>query len=145
MAALALQAAYLASVSFDNLAPPPEPRLSRAASAAVAAFGLYGSPFLAALITATLAALLTGGDPLHRAAASALAAPAWRRPADLSYSLYLLHELAKFEVVARLPPGALPALAARAPQAALAAMVAGTLAAGYAAAWVCWRFVERRF
>lgn len=144
--ALGLQAAYLVPLLAAPVVPPADaPKLPFAAARLVAALGLYGSPFVACLVGASLAALVLRADPLHAAAARLLSWPGWRLPADLSYSLYLLHELVKVEAVALLPAGLLPALVAAAPLAALGGIAVATLALGYAAAWLCWRLVERSF
>lgn len=146
MAAIGLQAGYLHSVTKGKLFPPPQPRLPRADAAWLAALGFFGSPYLAARIAATLAALILAADPLHALLGRVLALPAWRPLAELSYSLYLLHELPKAAAIHWfVPPGALASLAARSPLPALWLICGGTLSAAYAAAWLCWWLVERRF
>ena len=106
----------------------------------------------ACMAATTLLALMLRADPLHGLLGRALAAPAFRRLADLSYSLYLLHEVARFWLVRLLLlGGALPSGGARepaplpAPLAAFGAIAAATLAVGYAAAGLSWHLVERRF
>lgn len=105
----------------------------------------HGSPFIAALVAATLLALLLGGDPLHAAAARLLRARLWGRIARLSYTQYLVSEHARLWALLLLPRGALPRLVVARPLLGFVAVWIG----GWAAAFVCalplHLLVERRW
>lgn len=106
----------------------------------------WGSPFVAAAICATLLALMLRSDPVHAAMTAALGSAPLKHLADLSYSIYLLHELARYWIVLYvLPPGLLPALTAAAPLAAFVFQAGFTLAGAYLGALLMYGLVERRF
>ena len=105
----------------------------------------FGSPFMSALVAATLLALALHADPLHALGARLLGARAWRLPAELSYSQYLVHEQARLWVILLLPAGLLPRLLADWPVLSAALVCGGTLAAGYACAAPLHYLVERRW
>lgn len=144
--ALALQAAYLYLLVDRHLlfrAPGAAPWPLSAARLHVALLS-WGSPFMAALVAAALLALVLHADPMHAAAARLLGAPAWRPVGALSYTLFLMHEQARLWVILLLPPGWLPRFIAMQPLPSLAAVCAGTLAAGVACALPLHFLVERR-
>ncbi|KAL4457910.1 hypothetical protein ABPG75_012775 [Micractinium tetrahymenae] len=93
-----------------------------------------GGPFPTALVCSTLLALMLHADPLHAVAARLLGARPWRPLAKLSYAQYLMHEQARLWVLLALPAGVVPRLIQAHPLAGFAALAAGTLGAGYAAA-----------
>lgn len=126
---------------------PHEPYWPPAAAQAYVALLWCGSPLYGATSAAAMLALVLRTDPLHTLAAEFLSSKALQPLATLSFSLYLLHEQARFFWLRYLPPPAafLPAQMSAAPTQALLALTAGTLAIGYAAAALCYRLVERRF
>lgn len=145
VAAAALQAAYLyLYIAWSPNGLPGEAPWSPTATRAYAALAYYGSPFLSILLAATMLALTLGCDPLHRRIASALSAPALLPLANLSFSLYLIHEPARLWALSLLP-GALPAAIATSPLWGLAFLSTLTLTAGYAAALPLYWLVEKRF
>lgn len=98
---------------------------------------------MSALVAATLLALALHADPLHSLAALLLSARAWRLPAELAYSQYLVHEQARLWVILCLPAGLLPRLLVAWPVLSCALVCGGTLAAGYACAVPLHYMVER--
>jgi hypothetical protein len=92
----------------------------------------YGSPFCALLASATMLALITRSDPLHSCAASLLASQPLVRLANLSYSLYLIAEQARYwAMLYLLPVDFLPALISSAPVPGLVFFCVFSLGAGY--------------
>lgn len=126
---------------------PHEPHWPPAAARAYVALLWCGSPLYGATSAAAMLALVLRTDPLHGAAAALLSSRALQPLATLSYSLYLLHEQARFLWLHYLPPphNLLPANLSAAPGQAFLTLTGGTLAAGYAAAALCYHFVESRF
>lgn len=126
-----------------------QPKWPLTATRTFVALGYYSGPLIAAAVCTTLLALFLRPDPLHAAAASALSSPALLPAAKLSYSLYLVHELARLWglmlLLPLLPAGAVAAWVAASPVLGLLAIVAFSLAAGYAAAWLLHWAVEKRF
>ena len=145
-AALGLQGAFLALLcSWDHSGAGGEAAWPPHTAALYAALLYYGSPFVAALVAATLLALLLRADPLHGAAAALLGAAPARWAAAHAYCLYLLHDFARLWGLLLLPPGLFARWAAAAPVPALAGLCAFTLACGYAAAAALQAGVERRW
>ena len=147
-AVLLLEAACL-QVAWTTLPHrlPHEPCWSPAAARAYVALLWCGSPLYGATSAAAMLALVLRTDPLHTAAAALLSSRALQPLAALSFSLYLLHEQARFFWLHYLPPPVtfLSATLGAAPPQSLLALTAGTLAAGYTAAALCYRLVEMRF
>lgn len=144
-AAAALQATYLyLFAAWNPNGVPREALWSPTASRTYAALCYYGSPYLSALLAATILALMLRCDPLHSRIASVLSSTALLPLANLSFSLYLIHEPARLWALSLLP-GALPSAIAASPLWGLAFLSALTLAAAYAAALLLHRLVEKRF
>lgn len=146
-AALALQAAFFHQLVarpllFRRPGSQPWPASS---TRVLAALLWHGSPFMAALVAATLAALLLGADPLHAAAARLLSSVGFKPLARLSFAQYLVSEHARLWALLLLPTGLLPGLIARAPVAGFAAVWLGGLAAAYACAVPLHLLAERRW
>lgn len=146
-AAFGLQAAWLyLHIAWCPNSVPGEDLWSLTTTRLYAALLYYGSPFVAALVSASLLAVMLRSDPLHSRIASLLSAPAFLPLSSLSYTLYLIHELARlWAITFLLPVGALPTLIAAAPLPGLLLLTTGTLAAGYACAWVLCMLVEQQF
>jgi peptidoglycan/LPS O-acetylase OafA/YrhL len=145
LVAAGLQAAFIYLTLTRHLLfrPPGAAPWPPAAARLHVALLSWGSPFVSALLAATLAALALRADPLHAAAARALSSPAWQPLARLSYSLFLIHEQARLWAILALPAGWLPRLIQARPLPSLAVMVSGTLAVGYAAALPLHLLVEQ--
>lgn len=145
-AAFGLQGTFLALLSrWDHSGAAGEGPWPAHTAALYAALLYYGGPFVAALVAATLLALLLRTDPLHGAAAALLGAAPLRWAASHSYCLYLLHDFARLWGLLLLPPGLFPRWAAAAPVPALAGLCAFTLVCGYAAAAALQAGVEWRW
>lgn len=145
--ALVLQAAYVHQLVarpllFRQPGSQPWPASSTQLQAALL---WHGSPFMAALVAATLAALLLGADPLHAAAARLLSTAVFKPLARLSFAQYLISEHARLWALLLLPTGLLPGLIRSAPLAGFAAVWLGGLAAAYACAVPLHVLVERRW
>lgn len=145
--ALCLQAAYVhLLLHWSPNGVPGEALWQSTTTTLYAALLYYGSPFVAALVSTTLLCLMLHSDPLHSAVAALLGAPALQPLSNLSYSLYLVHELTRlWGILYILPAGMLPALFASSPVYGLVMFSAFTLACGYAGASAMHHLVERRF
>jgi peptidoglycan/LPS O-acetylase OafA/YrhL len=141
-----MQAMYLMAAGGGNLYPPAgTPHMPDKAAKLIGALMFYGSPFYACLVCTTLLALTLRSDPMHATAAWLLSRRPFRLAATLLYSVYLLHEMVKLGFLAAFPAILAPTAVARAPVAALAKLVGGTLLTSYAAGVLTWYLVERRF
>lgn len=144
-AAAALQAAYLyLCIAWNPNGMPGETPWSPTATRTYTSLCHYGSPFLSVLLATNILALTLRSDPLHCHIASLLASSALLPPANLSFSLYLIHEPARLWALSMLP-GALPAAIAASPLCGLVFLSTLTLTVAYAAALLLHRLVEKRF
>lgn len=145
VAALALAAAVVtAALRWDAHSLPGQAHWPRAGVVAFSTLVYFGSPVTSLAIAANLLALMLSAGPLHAAAAVALRARALRPLAALSYSIYLIHELARLQTFLHLvPPGAVLRIITAAPVVGLAVLAGGGLAAGYAGALLLHHGVEK--
>lgn len=144
--ALALQAAvYHVQTAWPEWGVAGEQRWAPATTQLFVALLYWGSPLMAAMVGATMLAMMLHANPLHAAAAQALASPRLCWLTAHSYSFYLIHEHARVWLLLTTPAGLLPALLPAAPVAGLLLLCAVNTAVGLAAAALLHRCVESRF